>query len=151
MIRKALESDSKAISALIHRSVRISNRADYPPATIDLVCREFTPEKIVAKLRQRDMFIFVRDHVVVGTVSFADSKLHSLFVEPVMQRQGIGARLVGFIEDHAMQNGFETLRVSSSITAQRFYKRLGYRTLSFEERENGSTFLMEKLLSAPAR
>jgi hypothetical protein len=39
------------------------------------------------------------------------------------------------------------LQLSSSITARGFDERLGYRLIRFEEREDGSTFLMSKTLT----
>jgi ribosomal protein S18 acetylase RimI-like enzyme len=39
------------------------------------------------------------------------------------------------------------LQLSSSITARGFYERLGYRLIRFDERLDGSTFLMSKMLT----
>jgi putative acetyltransferase len=84
----------------------------------------------------------------VGTIGLGGDKLRSLFVEPGLHGKGVGARLVAHLEAHARKAGVAELHLSSSITARGFYERLGYRLIRFEEREDGSTFLMSKTLIA---
>jgi ribosomal protein S18 acetylase RimI-like enzyme len=65
-----------------------------------------------------------------------------------LQGRGVGARLVAHLEAHARKAGLGELQLSSSITARGFYERLGYRLIRFDERHEGSTFLMSKTLTA---
>src|SRR5262249_55276308 len=97
----------------------------------------------------RDVFAAVQEGAIIGTVSFSlrRSKLYSLYIEPNVQRGGIGKRLVQHIERHAAASGCTDLQLSASITAKPFYERLGYATIRFEERvDDGSTWLMSKPL-----
>ena len=82
----------------------------------------------------------------VGTAGLGNGKLRSLFVEPGLQQRGVGARLVAHLEAHARAAGITELTLNSSLTAHGFYERLGYRMIRFEERADGSTFLMSKTL-----
>ena len=68
-------------------------------------------------------------------------------MEPGSQQAGIGARLVGHLEDHALKVGVTELKLSSSLTARGFYERLGYRIVQPEEHDGVSTFLMAKTLA----
>ncbi len=147
-IRSASPADATALSDVIHRAVRTSNAPDYDPAVIELICASFTPEKIIAQMSERDVFAAMLDAAIVGTVSFgrAKGKLNALFVDPQLHGQGVGARLVRHIEQHAAGAGITVLWLSSSITARPFYERLGYALHKFEERADGSTWLMSKSL-----
>jgi putative acetyltransferase len=145
-IRAAASDDATALSALIQDAVRISNSRDYNPATIELICANFTREKVIEKMAQRDVFVAVSDHSIFGTVSLGNGKLHSMFVEPRRQGEGIGRSLVKHLERHAVSSGLSALRLSSSITARPFYEKLGYELVQFQERPDGSTFLMRKSL-----
>jgi len=145
-IRAATIADGRAISALIQRTVRETNFADYPPEIIELICSNFSPEKVISKMQERDVFVCHRDNQCVGTVSIESNKLHSLFVEPNLQRQGIGTRLVMHLEQYAADKGLAELQLSSSITARPFYEHLDYLLIRFEERKDGSTYLMRKKL-----
>ena len=146
-IRKAVATDAPALSVLIQRSIRTTNSRDYNPATIELICSSFTLEKVIEKMAERNVFAATCGNAIVGTISLGDGNLHSLFVEPGFQRQGIGASLVRHLERHAANAGLPVLRLSSSITARSFYERLGYVLHAFEERSHGSTYLMSKTLS----
>jgi len=145
-IRTATTTDAPELSALIQRAVRVTNSPDYAPAIIELICSNFTSEKVIEKMAERDMFAATYDNTIVGTISLGQGKLHSLFVEPRLQRQGIGAGLVRHLEKHAAAAGLAVLWLSSSITARPFYEGFGYLLHKFEERRDGSTYLMSKNL-----
>lgn len=145
-IRTAAATDTAAIARLIERAVRVSNAPDYPPDIIKLIVANFTAERVAQKMAERDVFVGLMSEAMIGTVSLGGGKLHSLFVEPDRQGQGIGRRLVEHLERHAIDRGLAKLDVSSSITARLFYEKLGYQLLTFEPRQNGSTFLMSKQL-----
>jgi putative acetyltransferase len=148
-IRMATLADAPALGALVQRAIRTSNSADYEPAIIEAMCANFAPDKVVERMAVRDVFAAFHDSDIIGTVSFSlpRTKLYSLFIDPRAQRGGIGQRLVRHIEHHARGLGCSTLQLSASITARSFYERLGYETITFEERVNdGSTWLMRKAL-----
>lgn len=152
LIRSASPADATTLSGVIHRAVRTSNSADYDPAVIELLCASFTPAKIIDQMSERDVFAAVLDEAIVGTVSFGKAKgrLNALFVDPQLHRQGVGARLVRHIEQHAAGAGIAVLWLSASITARPFYERLGYALHKFEERADGSSWLMSKSLPSIA-
>src|SRR5262249_39633860 len=137
---------AEALSTLIQAAVRTSNSRDYNQATIELICANFTRDKIIEKMAQRDVFLAMSDRGILGTVSLGNGKLHSMFVEPRHQGQGVGRSLVEYLERHAILSGLFDLRLSSSITARPFYEKLGYELVQFEERLDGSTYLMSKSL-----
>ncbi|MCK1423756.1 GNAT family N-acetyltransferase [Bradyrhizobium sp. 180] len=145
-IRKASTADASALSTLIQDAVRVSNSRDYNQAIIELICANFALDRVIEKMEQRDVFVAASDCVVVGTVSLGQGKLHSLFVAPEHQGGGIGRRSVEYLERHAVGKGLSELWLSSSITAKPFYTKLGYELVHFEERPDGSTFLMKKPL-----
>lgn len=145
-IRRATTNDATALSTLIQDAVRKSNSRDYSQTIIDLICSNFTRNKVIEKMAERDVFVAFDDHEVVGTISLGQGKLHSMFVRPRRQGWGIGQSLVEYLERHAVDKGLSDLWLSSSITAKPFYLKLGYELVRFEERPDGSTFLMKKSL-----
>ncbi len=146
-IRKAQVLESSLISELIQRTVRLTNSADYTRQEIEFTCLEFTPEKVAEKMEERDVFVFVQDDRILGTVSLEGDKLHALFVDPECQSGGVGSDLVHHVEQLAQHRGIQELTLSSSITAAPFYTSLGYDQLHIEERKIGSTYLMKKALN----
>jgi N-acetylglutamate synthase-like GNAT family acetyltransferase len=146
-IRPATPADVPALSDLIRRTVRQSNAGDYPAEVVELIAANHAPDKVAQRLAERDVFVGLEGQRIVGTIGLESDKLRSLFVEPCLQGKGVGARLVAHLEAHARKAGVTELLLSSSITARGFYERLGYRLIRFDEREDGSTFLMSKTLT----
>jgi len=146
-IRPATTADVAAVSDLIRRTVRLSNAPDYGVEVAELIAADHAPDKVAQRLAERDVFVCVDGARIVGTIGLGRDRLRSLFVEPGLQGKGVGARLVAHLEAHARKAGVAELQLSSSITARGFYERLGYRLIRFEEREDGSTFLMSKTLT----
>ncbi len=146
VIRDATSHDVPAISDLIRRTVRISNGRDYPAEVIELIVANFAPDKISQRMAERDVFVCQSGDRILGTIALGGSKLGTLFVDSDYQQRGIGTRLVAHLEAHALKRGVREIELSSSLTARGFYERLGYRMIRFEERDDGSTFLMAKIL-----
>ena len=130
VIRAATADDLPAISALVQHTVRISNGRDYPAQAVELIVADFAPAKVGQRMTERDVFVCQKGGRIVGTIALGADRLRSLFVDPELQRAGIGARLVSHLETHARKVGVSELKLSSSLTARGFYERLGYRLIS---------------------
>jgi putative acetyltransferase len=148
-IRAATADDAAAISALVQQSVRLGNADAYPPPIIDLICANFSPAKVLQRMAEREVFVGEVEGQVAATVSLRGDKLYSLFVAPGRQGTGVGRRLVEHIEAAAARRGVRELRLSAALSARPFYERLGYRLVTFEPRDDGSTWLMSKSLIQP--
>ena len=138
--------DATAISALVQRTVRISNARDYPAHAVELIFANFAADKVTERMTQRRTFVALAGNRIVGTIALGADRLRTLFVEPELQGSGLGAKLVAHLEAAARQAGVRELKLSSSLTAQGFYARLGYRTVRPEEHDGISTILMAKAL-----
>ena len=145
-IRDATPDDAIAISALVQRTVQTSNQRDYPVATVQSIVANFAADKVAGRMRERHTFVCLKDRRIVGTIALSGDRLRTLFVEPDLQGDGIGALLVKHVEAHAQQAGVSELKLSSSLTARGFYERLGYRMIQPEEHDGVSTWLMAKTL-----
>jgi GNAT superfamily N-acetyltransferase len=145
-IRPATEDDAAAISALIRRTLRVSNAADYSVAEINRVYAYFSIDGVGARIRRQDVFVAEIDSEIVATVGYEAGQLWALFVAPERQRLGLGTMLVDYIESHARQRGARELGLSASLTGVDFYERLGHRRLAHRHHASGATYDMIKAL-----
>ncbi|NDH69258.1 MAG: GNAT family N-acetyltransferase, partial [Gammaproteobacteria bacterium] len=67
------------------------------------------------------------------------------------QHCGLGFALMQYIENIAKEHGIDCLSVPSSVTAEGFYKKLGYMTLRDEYYGTERTIIMEKRIKAPSQ
>ena len=77
------------------------------------------------------------DGVVKGFILVQDGEVKKLFVEPVLQGQGIGARLLEYALEHL---GTQTLwALEKNEGAIRFYQRHGFRLTGEKRLEYGTS------------
>jgi GNAT superfamily N-acetyltransferase len=146
MIRPATAADAAAISRVVIRTLRESNARDYAPEVIDRLAATFTPQCFVAIIMSRPVYVALAHGAIVGTAYLDGAAPRAVFVDPDHQGQGIGAGLMAIIETLARMTGVTILYVQSSVTAEGFYKKLGYVSLGEQLGGTGRTITMAKRL-----
>ncbi len=127
-IRPYTDNDAGAAAAVVVTSMQVTNAPDYPAEVIAHLSAYNTPEQF-QKLVARGREILLAEDAsgrIAGTVGLDAGELVTLFVLPDVQGSGIGAALVAAVEQLARTRGLTALTLRSSITALRFYERLGY-------------------------
>ncbi|QKG65628.1 GNAT family N-acetyltransferase [Pseudomonas sp. B14-6] len=147
-IRPATAADASAISQVIIQSLRQSNALDYSPDIIEQVEKSFSTESIRTLLTQRQVFVAMIDSHIVATASLDRDVVRSVFVDPTQQGRGLGRQLMATIESIAAEAKIEVLRVPSSITAEAFYFKLGFRKVRDEFHGAERTIIMERRLTS---
>jgi GNAT superfamily N-acetyltransferase len=150
LIRKATDDDATAISHVIVAALRDSNSRDYSAAVIAQVELSFTPSAILRLLGQRQVYVASLGEEIIATASLDQATVRSVFVAPTHQGQGAGRALMAAVESAAATDGVTRLRVPSSITAEGFYRSLGYSPIRDEYHGEERTIIMEKLLTFAA-
>ncbi len=150
VIRPADPDDAGEISALIVATLRTSNAADYPPEVIAHVAADFAPEAVRGMIARRRVLIARDGGRMVGTAALEGAAVRSVFVLPEAQGRGVGAALMAEVARVAARDGCATLRLSSSLTAQGFYERLGFIAVGEALFGDERTITMERDLRAPS-
>jgi hypothetical protein len=78
-LRTAQETDADQISALVQRTVRISNSQDYSAAVIARVVGSFAAETVLGFPKSRDIMVACRGEAIVDTASL-DSDVVARFL-----------------------------------------------------------------------
>ena len=147
-IRPALDDDAADISAVILRALRETNANDYADAIIARVEQNFSADAVQALIAKRTVFVATIGNRVVGTASLDGSVVRTVFVAPDAQARGIGKLLMAQVEHIARERNISALTVPSSVTAERFYARLGFRALRDSYHGGERTIIMERSLDA---
>ena len=147
-VRLAQPTDAEGISQVILAALRSSNARDYPADVIARVASNFTPEAVLQLLTRRTVLVALQDQEIVATAALDVNVVRSVFVNPVLQGQGIGRQLMVDIEQRAREAGVTVLSVPSSLTAEPFYTKLGFHTVRNVYHGNERTVVMEKALSS---
>ncbi|WP_319944186.1 GNAT family N-acetyltransferase [Mesorhizobium sp. AR10] len=145
-IRRANEDDAEAVSRVILAALRETNAKDYSQDIIARVEKSFSPSAVLALMRRRRVSVAVVRDRIVGTASLDGSTVRSVFVDPELQRRGIGQRLMAEVEEAAHADGVTVLAVPSSVTAEPFYAKLGFKAVRDSYHGDERTIIMERSL-----
>lgn len=145
-IRLAVDHDAIGISEVIQSALRESNAKDYSPAVIDRVVANFAPQNVSELMSARLVFVAFIEAKIVGTASLDKDIVRTVFVAPDVQNRGVGRQLMKRVEKVAIENGLSTIFVPSSITAEAFYRGLGFHALRDEFHGEERTIIMQRHL-----
>lgn len=145
-IRPALSDDAANISGVILRALRETNAKDYTNEIIERVERSFSPDAVRQLIGKRTVFVATLGSRVVGTASLDGSVVRTVFVAPDVQARGIGKLLMAAIERTARERNIFALTVPSSVTAETFYTKLGFKAVRDSYHGDERTIIMERLL-----
>ena len=147
-IRPALEHDADEISAVILRALRETNAKDYAAEIIQRLEGHFSPGAVSQLIGKRTVIVAAIGSRIVGTASLDGNVVRTVFVSPDVQALGIGKTLMAEIEGMARERHIPSLTLSSSITAEAFYARLGYKAVRDSYYGDERTIVMERSLNA---
>ena len=124
---------------MFQRSVRQIAFRDYTRAQLAV----WAPERAdlgawTQRLSNGAVFVSERDDRLAGFARIdANGELDLLYVDPLFERQGVGAELVDTVTAWARRHNIADLTASVSITARPFFERMGFRVLGLQvvERE----------------
>ena len=145
-IRPAIPAERRTLEALQWRA-SLGNEGDREallrhPDAIDLPA-----EQIAAG----GVYVLEQDGAIVGFSAIlpradGDTELDALFVEPDIQRRGIGRKLLEHCAAVARSAGSSALHVIGNEHAKAFYLSCGFEILAPFETRFGSALLMRKAL-----
>ena len=133
LVRLLIEADADAVQNIIHRGLREINGKNYPAELIEKYCAYFTLEKIKSQANSAHMYVAVWENKIVGTGAIApywgsekESILLTIYVLPEMIGQGVGSAIINTLEQDEYFLRAERIEIPSSVTAVKFYEKLGY-------------------------
>lgn len=134
MIRRLEPADAEAVSALIARTLRTTNGQDYSLGYIENTIEKLTPGDILKRAGWTHFYVACEEEKIVGCGaigpywgSMEESSLFTIFVLPEYQGRGIGREIVQTLERDEYFLRAKRIEVPASITALKFYQKMGYR------------------------
>ena len=132
-VRRFVEADAAAVSALITKTLRITNSKDYSPEHIEKDVAQFTPEKVITRAGWTHFYVFCDEERIVGCGAIGpywgretESSLFNIFVLPEYQGKGVGKKIIETLEADEYALRAKRIEIPASITACAFYQKMGY-------------------------
>ena len=152
-VRRFAPADAVEVRNIIHRGLREVNGKDYPAERIEEYCASFTTEKIIGQAEMAHMYVAVSDSGrILGTGTIApfwgsktESILLTIYVLPDLIGHGIGTAIIHTLEKDEYFLRAKRIEIPSSITAVKFYRKMGYKFKDGGEPDEERLVRMEKL------
>ncbi len=126
-IRKARPEDARKISILRRKTLRKINSKSYPKKIVEILIQKNSGKDIKEKIQKREMFCAIENGRITGTIDLEGNKIGGLYVHPNFIGKGIGKNLLESIENYARKKGIKKLMLYSTLNAENFYKKYGYK------------------------
>ena len=133
MIRKFEERDAGEVSALIAKTLRVTNSRDYSPDYIEKEVALMTPDFLIDRAKWTHFYVVCEAEQIVGCGAIGpyrgkqeESSPFTIFVHPDYQGKGIGRKIIETLEQDEYFLRAHRIEIPASITACAFYQKMGY-------------------------
>ena len=157
-VRPAAEADAVVACDVLRRSIRELCVADHghDEQVLSAWLANKTPENVRAWITSASSFAVVAvDGSEVRGVGLVqrDGEIQMCYVAPEVQYRGAGKLMLCALEEQAARWGLNSVRLTSSVTARRFYERNGYVQSGEPKSVYGlrSVYPMSKSIALPSR
>lgn len=144
IIRNATPYDAREISLLIRKTLTETNAKDYPASVLKQIIGNFSEKEIIDRMKKRRTFVITNQEIIIGTASLENNYIKTVFILPSEQGKNAGTLLIKHLENIARKDDFDCLIVQSSITAEGFYHKLGYKFVHSEDNGEEKIIIMKK-------
>ncbi|MEH2195199.1 MAG: GNAT family N-acetyltransferase [Nostoc sp.] len=152
IIRGYKISDTKEIMKLFYDTIHEINICDYTQEQVDAWATKNIDYEVWHKRLQAKLpYIAEKNGEIVGFGELeADGHIDCFYCHSKYQRQGIGSKLLIYIENTAKLQGIKRLYAEVSITAKPFFETKGFSVVREQQVERRGVWLknyvMEKYL-----
>ncbi len=151
VLREFRESDRFAVKSLVHRTIAICYTGHYCLEAVRFFANYHDEQAILRDAQEGYTLVLEKAGRIHGTGTVVGDEIKRVFVEPGLQKHGLGRLIMQRLEEKAASWGVGVVRLDASLPAKAFYDRLGYAAVeaAFLTVENGRRldfFKMQKLM-----
>lgn len=152
-LREFLETDLFAVKSLVHRTIAACYPGHYCMEAVRFFANYHNEQAILRDAREGCTLVLEKAGRILGTGTLVGDEIKRVFVDPGLQKHGLGRLIMQRLEEKAASLGIGAIRLDASLPAKAFYDSLGYATIegAFLHVENGRRldfFRMHKALES---
>ena len=131
LVRPAIEADAEEIFRVHSDSIRVLCSGKYEPHEIAAWIAARSPASYRVALASRALFVAEWQGEIVGfgQLDAEKGEVEACYVAPAAVGAGVGVALLFRMETEALRRGHSSVRLNSTLNAEGFYARCGYRWL----------------------
>ncbi|MAU11292.1 MAG: hypothetical protein CL607_15835 [Anaerolineaceae bacterium] len=123
-IRPFKSADASRCVEIVHTCVPTMQGLN--AAAVRFILDESTPDDVISDVNEGLAYVDVLDGQVVGLGMLVEGEIKRMYVDPVYQGHGVGARIITALLAAAREQGLPQVRVEASLNGIGFYERQGF-------------------------
>lgn len=153
-LREFRPTDLFAVKSLVHRTIAACYPGHYCLEAVRFFVNYHDGPAIAQDAREGWTLVLEKAGRILGTGTLVGDEIRRVFVEPGLQKHGLGRLIMQRLEQKAASRGLAVVRLDASLPAKPFYDALGYATiertsLDVENDRHLDFFRMQKVLTNP--
>ncbi|MEN6577958.1 MAG: GNAT family N-acetyltransferase [Phycisphaerales bacterium] len=128
-LREFRGTDLFSVKSLVHRTLAICYPGHYCLEAVRFFANYHSNEAILRDALDGCTLVLDKAGRIFATGTLVGDEIKRVFVEPAMQKHGLGRLIMERLEEKAASLGVGTIRLDASLPAKPFYSSLGYATV----------------------
>ena len=128
-IRKFRNEDAHPVSRIIIDCFMKLDIGKHTQRGLEMQIERNSPDEIIKRSKAVNFFVAEEENKIVGICGYDNEKVHRFFVDRNHHHKGIGTLLIEKVLNEAKENGMKKIKTWSTIYAQGFYEKNGFKRL----------------------
>lgn len=151
-VRRFEEKDAQETAEMIRGTLMEINRKDYDEKEMERIADGYCAERIRRIAEEAHLYVVCSEGKIIGTgavkrdgMQGEECEIVTVFAHPGYQGCGVGRKIICALEDDEWFRKAGRVHLDASITAHRFYEKMGYCYVNGEkELDEYGLYHMEK-------
>lgn len=127
-IKKARLVQSDEINEIVSKTIKEIYSKYYPNEVVDFFLELHNRDNINNDISQDNTYVIGCGTAILGTGTMNQNAISRVYITPNNQHEGIGTRLMDYLEEEIIKN-YSYVTIDASLPAAEFYRKRGYEFL----------------------
>jgi GNAT superfamily N-acetyltransferase len=131
VIRNYNKRDLERLGFIVQNTIKRSYMKFYPKEAIDYFLELHSIRNMKKDIPKGHTFVLESGNEVLATGSIVENEIKRVFVLPEYQGRGFGKKIMAKLEEIALNEGFNKVKLCASLPSKDFYLSLDYEIVQF--------------------
>jgi len=131
LIRDYNQQDLERLYFIVQNTIKKSYADVYPREAIDYFSELHSTHNMEQDIPKGFTFMLESENEILASGSIVENEIKRVFVLPEYQGMGFGKKIMRKIEETALNNGIQKVKLCASLPSKDFYLSLGYKIVQF--------------------
>ena len=127
-IRKARLNQTDEVNEIVSKTIKEIYLKYYSNEVVDFFLELHNRDNIINDISEGNTYVIGCEAAILGTGTINQNTISRVYITPNNQHEGIGTKLMDFLEKEIIKN-YSYVNIDASLPAAEFYRKRGYEFL----------------------